>query len=163
MSRPSGNASGFRSFVLTYRHYATEASWQAAATGGSGARSSRGDRPGRAVRRGSMVLIGAADDDAEFYRGIADRLAAHWRVVTYDRRGTRRSGREGWPSDSEVSRRWQSENGWSGVARPGIVVSLRAESPGNGGRLVDHRTEETGTRRRHVHRHGRVHGTHAAG
>lgn len=48
----------------------------------------------------AVLLIGAADEDAEFYRGIADRLASDCRVVTYDRRGTRRSGREGWPSDS---------------------------------------------------------------
>ena len=47
-----------------------------------------------------MLFIGAADEDAEFYRGIADRLASGCRVVTYDRRGTRRSGREGWPSGS---------------------------------------------------------------
>ncbi len=47
-----------------------------------------------------VLLIGAADEDAEFYRGIADRLASRCRVVTYDRRGTRRSGREGWPCDS---------------------------------------------------------------
>jgi pimeloyl-ACP methyl ester carboxylesterase len=48
----------------------------------------------------AVLLIGAADEDAEFYRGIADRLASGCRVVTYDRRGTRRSGREGWPCDS---------------------------------------------------------------
>lgn len=48
----------------------------------------------------AVLLIGAADEDAEFYRGIADRLTSDCRVVTYDRRGTRRSGREGWPSDS---------------------------------------------------------------
>ena len=48
----------------------------------------------------AVLLIGAADEDAEIYRGIADRLSSGCRVVTYDRRGTRRSGREGWPSDS---------------------------------------------------------------
>ena len=48
----------------------------------------------------AVLLIGAADEDAEFYRGIADRLSSGCRVVTYDRRGTRRSGREGWPCDS---------------------------------------------------------------
>ena len=36
----------------------------------------------------AVLLIGAADEDAEFYRGIADRLASGCRVVTYDRRGT---------------------------------------------------------------------------
>jgi len=48
----------------------------------------------------AVLLIGAADEDAEVYRGIADRLSSGCRVVTYDRRGTRRSGREGWPCDS---------------------------------------------------------------
>ena len=48
----------------------------------------------------AVLLIGAADEDAEIYRGIADRLSSGCRVVTYDRRGTRRSGREGWPSGS---------------------------------------------------------------
>lgn len=45
----------------------------------------------------AVLVIGAADEDAEFYRGIADRLASDCRVVRYDRRGTRRSGRDGWP------------------------------------------------------------------
>ena len=44
-----------------------------------------------------VLIIGAADEDAEFYRGVAERLADSATVVTYDRRGTRRSGREGWP------------------------------------------------------------------
>ena len=48
----------------------------------------------------AVLLIGAADEDAEFYRGIADRLSSGCKVVTYDRRGTRRSGREGWPCNS---------------------------------------------------------------
>jgi len=48
----------------------------------------------------AVLLIGAADEDAEIYRGIADRLSSGCRVATYDRRGTRRSGREEWPSDS---------------------------------------------------------------
>lgn len=43
-----------------------------------------------------MVLIGAADEDAEVYRPIAERLTG-MTVVTYDRRGTLRSGREDWP------------------------------------------------------------------
>lgn len=47
-----------------------------------------------------LMLIGASDEDAEFYRGIADRLAADCEVVTYDRRGTGRSGRQGWPAGS---------------------------------------------------------------
>ena len=47
-----------------------------------------------------VLLIGAADEDAELYRGIAERLAADCRVTTYDRRGTGRSGASAWPSDS---------------------------------------------------------------
>ncbi len=47
-----------------------------------------------------VLLIGAADEDAEVYRGIAERLAASNTVVTYDRRGTGRSDRASWPSDS---------------------------------------------------------------
>lgn len=47
-----------------------------------------------------VLLIGAADEDAEVYRGIAERLAASNTVVTYDRRGTRRTDHADWPSDS---------------------------------------------------------------
>jgi pimeloyl-ACP methyl ester carboxylesterase len=48
----------------------------------------------------AVLLIGAADEDAEVYRGIAERLAAFHTVVTYDRRGTGRSDPANWPSDS---------------------------------------------------------------
>ena len=51
----------------------------------------------RGSGRPPLLLVGAADEDAEFYRGIAERLADVYTVVTYDRRGTRRSGREDWP------------------------------------------------------------------
>lgn len=44
----------------------------------------------------AVLLIGAADEDAEVFRGVAERLLDRT-VVTYDRRGTLRSGREGWP------------------------------------------------------------------
>lgn len=47
-----------------------------------------------------VLIVGAADEDAEIYRGIAERLAGSCTVVTYDRRGTGRSGRSDWPSDS---------------------------------------------------------------
>ena len=47
-----------------------------------------------------VLLIGAADEDAEVYRGIAERLAVAITVVTYDRRGTGRSDRANWPTDS---------------------------------------------------------------
>ncbi|HEY5889128.1 MAG TPA: alpha/beta fold hydrolase, partial [Acidimicrobiia bacterium] len=47
-----------------------------------------------------VLLIGAADEDAEMYRGIAERLAVFHTVLTYDRRGTGRSDRANWPSDS---------------------------------------------------------------
>lgn len=44
----------------------------------------------------AVLLIGAADEDAEVYRAVAERLTDRT-VVTYDRRGTLRSGREDWP------------------------------------------------------------------
>lgn len=47
-----------------------------------------------------VLIVGAADEDAEIYRGIAERVAGDCRVLTYDRRGTGRSGSSGWPSDS---------------------------------------------------------------
>jgi pimeloyl-ACP methyl ester carboxylesterase len=47
-----------------------------------------------------VLIIGAADEDAEVYRGIAERLAETNTVLTYDRRGSGRSGRDGWPADS---------------------------------------------------------------
>ncbi|RZU65203.1 pimeloyl-ACP methyl ester carboxylesterase [Microterricola gilva] len=46
-----------------------------------------------------ILLIGASSDDAEMFRPIAERLGG-FTVVSYDRRGTLRSGREGWPCDS---------------------------------------------------------------
>jgi pimeloyl-ACP methyl ester carboxylesterase len=49
-----------------------------------------------------LLVVGAADEDAEFYRGIAERLADECTVVTYDRRGTLRSGREDWPGGGSV-------------------------------------------------------------
>ena len=48
----------------------------------------------------AVLIVGAADEDAEIYRGVAERLATSHRVLTYDRRGTGRSSGEGWPSDS---------------------------------------------------------------
>lgn len=44
----------------------------------------------------SILLIHAGSEDAEEWRPIAERLAGHT-VVTYDRRGTLRSGRGDWP------------------------------------------------------------------
>jgi pimeloyl-ACP methyl ester carboxylesterase len=44
----------------------------------------------------AILLIHAGGEDAEQWRPIAERLAG-FRVVTYDRRGTLRSGREDWP------------------------------------------------------------------
>jgi pimeloyl-ACP methyl ester carboxylesterase len=43
-----------------------------------------------------VLLIHAGAEDAEGWRPIAERLTG-FTVVTYDRRGTLRSGREGWP------------------------------------------------------------------
>jgi pimeloyl-ACP methyl ester carboxylesterase len=44
----------------------------------------------------AMLLIPGGAEDAEGWRPVAERLAGRT-VVTYDRRGTLRSGREGWP------------------------------------------------------------------
>ncbi len=46
-----------------------------------------------------ILLIGASSDDAEMFRPIAERLSG-FTVVSYDRRGTLRSDRDGWPCDS---------------------------------------------------------------
>lgn len=48
-----------------------------------------------------VLMIGAADEDAEFFRPIAEHLE-HRCVVTYDRRGTFRSGRDDWPGKGSV-------------------------------------------------------------
>lgn len=44
----------------------------------------------------AVLLIHAGAEDAEGWRPIAERLTG-FTVVTYDRRGTLRSGRDGWP------------------------------------------------------------------
>lgn len=44
----------------------------------------------------AVLLVPGGAEDAEGWRPIAERLAGHT-VVTYDRRGTLRSGREDWP------------------------------------------------------------------
>lgn len=44
----------------------------------------------------AILLIPGGAEDAESWRPVAERLAGHT-VVTYDRRGTLRSGREDWP------------------------------------------------------------------
>jgi pimeloyl-ACP methyl ester carboxylesterase len=63
-----------------------------------------------------LLIIGAASDDAEMYRPLAELLAratatpgsgeatalAGFTVVTWDPRGTGRSSREGWPCDSNT-------------------------------------------------------------
>jgi pimeloyl-ACP methyl ester carboxylesterase len=54
-----------------------------------------------------LLIIGAASDDAEMFRPIAERLAGSaavsgFTVVTWDPRGTGRSSREGWPCDSHT-------------------------------------------------------------
>ena len=46
-----------------------------------------------------LLLVGASSDDAEMFRPIAERLT-DFTVVTYDRRGTLRSGRDNWPCDA---------------------------------------------------------------
>lgn len=49
----------------------------------------RGDGP-------AVLIIAGGAEDAEGWRPVAERLPGHT-VVTYDRRGTFRSGREDWP------------------------------------------------------------------
>jgi pimeloyl-ACP methyl ester carboxylesterase len=44
----------------------------------------------------AVLIIPGGAEDAEGWRAVAERLAART-VVTYDRRGTLRSGREDWP------------------------------------------------------------------
>jgi pimeloyl-ACP methyl ester carboxylesterase len=44
----------------------------------------------------AILLIPGGAEDAEGWRPVAERLSSHT-VITYDRRGTLRSGREGWP------------------------------------------------------------------
>lgn len=55
---------------------------------------SRGSGPG-------VMIIGASDEDAEFFRPIAERITGRT-VITYDRRGSLRSGREDWPGGGSV-------------------------------------------------------------
>lgn len=50
----------------------------------------------------AVLLVGAADEDAEVLRPLAERLPGRT-VVTYDRRGTRRSGRDGWPTGGSAT------------------------------------------------------------
>ncbi len=47
----------------------------------------------------AILIIGAASDDAEMFRPIAERLVG-FTVVTYDSRGTGRSSTHGWPCGS---------------------------------------------------------------
>ena len=44
----------------------------------------------------AILIIPGGAEDAEGWRPVAERLQGHL-VVTYDRRGTLRSGREDWP------------------------------------------------------------------
>ncbi|WP_155852896.1 alpha/beta fold hydrolase [Arthrobacter sp. H14] len=44
----------------------------------------------------AVLLVSSVYEDAEIYRGVAERLTG-FTVVTYDNRGTSRSGRENWP------------------------------------------------------------------
>ncbi|MEZ0240652.1 MAG: alpha/beta fold hydrolase, partial [Chloroflexota bacterium] len=44
----------------------------------------------------AVLLVHAGGEDAEQWRPVAERLSG-FTVVTYDRRGTLRSGRDAWP------------------------------------------------------------------
>ena len=48
-----------------------------------------------------VLLIPGGAEDAEGWRAVAERLDGYT-VVTYDRRGTRRSGRDDWPGPGSV-------------------------------------------------------------
>lgn len=48
-----------------------------------------------------VLLIPGGAEDAEGWRPVAERLSGHT-VVTYDRRGTLRSGREDWPGQGSA-------------------------------------------------------------
>ena len=49
----------------------------------------------------ALILVHGGGEDAEVWRGVAERLA-DFTVVTYDRRGTLRSGRDDWPGAGSV-------------------------------------------------------------
>ena len=49
----------------------------------------------------ALLLVHAGGEDAEVWRPIAERLP-DFTVVTYDRRGTLRSGRDNWPGHGSV-------------------------------------------------------------
>lgn len=80
-----------------------------------------------------MLIIGAADEDAEFFRPIAERLENRC-VVTYDRRGTLRSGRDDWPGRgstqhaedaAELLKAWGLGRATVFGASAGGIVALR--------------------------------------
>ncbi len=48
-----------------------------------------------------VLLVPGGGEDAEWWRAVAERLAGH-SVVTYDRRGSARSGREHWPGKGSM-------------------------------------------------------------
>jgi pimeloyl-ACP methyl ester carboxylesterase len=49
----------------------------------------------------ALLIIHGGGEDAEVWRPVAERLEG-FTVVTYDRRGTQRSGRDGWPGDGSA-------------------------------------------------------------
>jgi pimeloyl-ACP methyl ester carboxylesterase len=49
----------------------------------------------------ALLLIHAGGEDAEVWRAVAERMP-EFTVVTYDRRGTLRSGRDHWPGGGSV-------------------------------------------------------------
>jgi pimeloyl-ACP methyl ester carboxylesterase len=49
----------------------------------------------------ALLLVHGGGEDAEVWRGVAERLTG-FTVVTYDRRGTLRSGRDDWPGAGSV-------------------------------------------------------------
>ena len=78
----------------------------------------------------AILIIGACSDDAEMFRPIAERLTG-FTVVTYDLRGTLRSGRDGWPCGSTQHADDAAELIRTlGLMRPGLGAHVFGASAG---------------------------------
>lgn len=75
----------------------------------------------------AILLIPGGAEDAEGWRPVAERLSGNT-VVTYDRRGTLRSGREDWPGRGSA-RSTIRPTARHGMVRPSRGDRLRAAHP----------------------------------
>jgi pimeloyl-ACP methyl ester carboxylesterase len=94
----------------------------------------RGDGP-------PLLLVHGAGEDAAMLAGQADALAtAGYRVITYDRRGTGRSGRDAWPgpgADQHADDAAALLAAVAGVSSGGVVaMALAARHPDRVTRVV---------------------------